>query len=271
MRYSNHKIFFLFSLLIVSLSVVAQQPAKSKRELRKERINALIKQEEEGVIAYKKHTLFGLMLHTNGYGAFMEMGRAQSIRKSLLFQLQISELKDPREEKVSGISDFSFLPYIYGKINFFYPVRLGVQQQYLLGNKANKNGVSVTANVGGGLSLGLLRPYYVQVGRIDTSQQQIYYDKDIKYNSPDSSRFVNGPILGGPDLGKGWNELKMTPGLYLKTAVRFDYGKYNEVISALEVGLIGEFYTKKIPLMVYQPQKQFFLTGYITLMFGSRK
>ena len=43
------------------------------------------------------------------------------------------------------------MPFIYGKENFFYPVKLGVQQQILLGNKSNKNGVSVTANYGGGI------------------------------------------------------------------------------------------------------------------------
>ena len=38
-----------------------------------------------------------------------------------------------------------------------------VGQQYLIGGKGNKNGVAVSAIYGGGLSLGYLKPYYLNV------------------------------------------------------------------------------------------------------------
>jgi hypothetical protein len=176
--------------------------------------------------------------------------------------LEITERNHPKEEKQH--IDISTSPVKYGKINFFYPVKLGVQYQYLLGNKGNKNGVSITANMGGGVSIGLLRPYKVDV--IIAGER-----KFVGYESPDSSYFLDGPIYGGPNFGTGWNNLKVTPGIYLKPALRFDYGKYNEVVSAIEVGLIGEFYTKKIPQMIYTEQKQLFLSAYFTIMFGRRK
>jgi hypothetical protein len=149
-----------------------------------------------------------------------------------------------------------------------YPVKLGVQLQQLLGNKTSKNGVSITANVGGGLTLGMLRPYFI---RMDTgSGKQV----NIRYESKDSSYFLDAdinPSAQGPAFGSGWNKLKVNPGLYIKPAIRFDYGKFNEAISALEVGLIGEFYSKKIPQMVYQKQRQYFLSAYVSLVFGKRK
>ena len=143
-------------------------------------------------------------------------------------------------------------------------MKLGVQQQFLLGNKSNKNGVRVTANVGGGLCVGLLRPYEVQV---DKAGVPTY----VRYDSPDSLLFVNGPYFGGPGFSKGWNGLKVTPGAYIKPALRFDYGSYNEMINAIEVGLCGEFYSKKIPQMLYNKQKQFFFSAYFSLIFGKRK
>ena len=130
------------------------------------------------------------------------------------------------------------IPFVYGKINNFYPVKLGVQQQILFGNKSNKNGVSVTGNVGGGLSLALLRPYYVQINAGDEL-------KYVKYNSADSLDFLGKEIFGGPALSKGWNELIVTPGVYGKAALRFDYGIFNEIISALEVGVNAEYYTDR--------------------------
>jgi hypothetical protein len=46
---------------------------------------------------------------------------------------------------------------------YFYPLKLGVQQQILLGNKTNRNGISVTANFGGGISLAFLRTYNLEI------------------------------------------------------------------------------------------------------------
>ena len=72
-------------------------------------------------------------------------------------------------------------------------------------------------------------------------------------------------------LGTGWKHLKVTPGLYAKPALRFDYGRYNELVSAIEVGVTGEFYSKKIPQMFINKEKQFFFSAYFTVMFGKRK
>src|SRR6185369_6016500 len=109
----------------------------------------------EGVVAYKKHTVFGGKLISGGYGGFIEFGRVKSVKKATLFQLELSEYKSTREEKQSNLYAYS-TPFIFGKQNFFYPVKLGVQQQMVFGNKSNKNGVSVTYNYGGGVSLGLI-------------------------------------------------------------------------------------------------------------------
>jgi hypothetical protein len=257
------KVFPLLLLVLAASPLLAQPTQKDKKAQRKQRIAALVKQEEEGVIAYRKHTVYGGKLTNDGYGAFLEIGRAKSIRTALLFQLEITERKHPREEKavdfLTGISLF------YGKRNFVYPVRLGAQFQYLLGNKSNKNGVSVSANGGGGLSLALLRPYKLQI--IDGSGVQRY----VKYDSPDSVLFLTGPYTRNPGISEGWNDLKLTPGAYAKAALRFDYGRFNEMVSAIEVGVMAEFYSKKLQQMVYEKDKNLFFSAYVALLFGRRK
>ena len=255
------RLFLISASFLLCFSSFAQKAKKEKKEENKKRINALIRQEEEGVIAYKRHTVFGGKLINDGYGVFMEIGRAQSVKKAMLYQLEISERKSPREQKQSNPQNYAS-PFIYGKQNFVYPVKLGVQQQILFGNKSNKNGVSVTGNFGGGLAIALLRPYYLQL-----SSTGDY----IKYESKDSVAFLTGNISGGPGFSKGWKDLTVNPGAYVKSALRFDYGVYNEIISALEVGISGEFYSKKIPIIVKDPQKQFFFTGYVSIIFGRRK
>jgi hypothetical protein len=258
----------LLILMATTVSFVAfAQNVKSARQNKKaekrKRIDALVKQEEEGVITYKKHSVYGIKLITDGYGGFFEIGRAQSIRKSLLFQLEIAERKHAKETKQSN--PFApTAPLIFGKQNYFYPVKLGVQQQFLFGNKGNKNGVAVTGNVGGGLIVGLLRPYMLEV---DKAGQKVF----VQYDSPDSLLFVNGPFYGGPNFGTGWNKLKITPGAYIKPAIRFDYGRYNELVSAVEVGMCAEFYAKKIPQLIRTKQKNFFFSGYVSIILGKRK
>ncbi len=261
-----NKIFFSLLILGFSNNIMAQERTKSakeqKKEIRKERVTAIARQEEEGVITYSKHVLGGIKLTTDGYGAFLEIGRAQSVKKALLFQLDISERKHPKEEKQFSQSSNAG-PFIYGKINFFYPVKLGVQQQFLLGNKGNKNGVSVSGNVGGGISIGLLRPYLLGY---DSAGTQIF-----KGLADDSTRFLTQDPISGPNFGTGFNKLKVTPGAYAKAGLRFDYGKYNEMINALEVGLVAEFYSKAIPQMAFTKHEKFFFSAYVSIMFGKRK
>lgn len=261
------KFLFITICAFAFLSATAQKKENNKaqkKEARQLRINAISRQEEEGVLTYTKHFLAGAKLTTDGYGGFLEIGRAKSVKKAFLFQLEITEKKNPKEDKFFDPSR-TVESIIYGKINYFYPVKIGVQQQFLLGNKGNKNGVSVTANIGGGLIAGLLRPYKVQVEKGNGDREYIGYD------SPDSTLFLTGPYYAAPGLGTGWNSLKVTPGIYLKPALRFDYGKYNEVISALEVGVIAEYYSKAIPQLVYVKQDKFFFSAYVSILFGKRK
>lgn len=260
------KIIMSLAVIFATYPCFSQEqpsPPLNKKEQRKQRIDAMAKQEEEGVITYTRHTVFGGKLTTDGYGGFVEIGRAKSISRSSLFQLEIVERKHVKEEKQQQYSNVT--PFIYGKINYFYPVKLGMQQQFLLGNKGNKNGVSVTGSFGGGLALGLLRPYYVDVLR---GSERIA----IKYESADSLDYLNSDnIIGGSGFGKGWSEMQVVPGVYVKPALRFDYGKYNEMVNAIEVGLTGEFYSKTIPQLVYNKQKRFFLNAYVSIVFGRRK
>jgi hypothetical protein len=264
------KLLMMLAAVTVTFTVAAQYKKDKKNEKKEEkrkRIDALIKQEEEGVIAYNKHSVGGIKLTTDGYGAFFEIGRSKSVKKAWLYQLEISERKHNKEEKINNFSGFA-APFIYGKLNYFYPVKLGIQQQILLGNKSNKNGLSITGNFGGGISVGLLRPYVLEVEKNGERAK-------VRYDSPDSLLFVNAYTqtlaATGPNIGDGWKNLKVTPGLYFKPSVRFDYGRMNELVSAIEVGINAEFYAKKIPQMLYNKERQFFFGAYFAMVFGRRK
>ncbi|HRF20029.1 MAG TPA: hypothetical protein PK977_17755, partial [Chitinophagaceae bacterium] len=103
-------------------------------------------------------------------------------RKTNIYRLDITEIKHQKEEKLTSGVVFFGNPFIYGKVNNFYQATLGFGQQLILGQKGNKNGVAVTAIYNGGLALGLLRPYYVEVEDPLTGENKV-----IKYSTQDSA------------------------------------------------------------------------------------
>lgn len=264
------KIVFI-AMLSLAMTVSYSQKKderQQKKEERKERVKQLIMQEEQGAIIYQRQTIFGVKLNTDGYGIFIELGRLKTARKSNLYSFEIGERKNPKEEKITS-SGGGYLsnPYVFGKINNFYYAKFGYAQQRLIGNKGNKNGVAVSAIYGGGFSAGLLKPYYLKIA--DAQNGQV---GDVKYNNNDSL-FLKNPsyILGSSGFSKGFGELKFTPGAFIKTALRFDYGRYNELVSAIEVGLNVEVYAKKMPMVLLTKERQLFFNAYAAIEFGKRK
>jgi len=261
-------------LLVVVGSYAQENPTTSsgsmtkqeKKDAKRKKVNDLMRQAEEGVLIYSKQSVFGFQLRTDGWGAFYELGRMKTNRKTNIYRLDFTEIKSHKEEKLLG-NNFFGNSFVYGKVNYFYPVTLGFGQQYMLGQKGNKNGVAVSMVYNAGLALGLLRPYYLAVSDPSTNETRI-----IKYSVKDSALFLGPTITGGGGFGKGWGEIKVKPGAFLKYALRFDYGRFNESVNGLEIGASAEFYASKIPIMLLQPKdKQLFAQVYIAVIFGKRK
>lgn len=271
------KILVIVAVCSSIVSEAQMRPAtslseKQKKKLqRKDRIDAMIRQQEEGALVFNKQNVYGFKLNTNGWGAFFEKGFMKDVRKTNLLQLEISEIKHPKEQKVTTASQsgpfitFSS-PFIYGKQNIFYQVKPGFGQQRLLGGKANRNGVAVSTVYVGGISLGLERPYYLRV--VDAS---INGTRDIKFTSADSALFLSNSIIQGTGLRNGWGEMKLIPGLHGKLALRFDYGRFNDMVSAVEVGVNTEYYFSKPEIMLFNESKPLFFSGYVAILIGKRK
>lgn len=270
------KILLIHILLCLGVTVFAQDADRvrkkdARKQEKRQRMNELLKQEEEGVPSFVKHNAFGVKLNTDGWGLSYEYAKANTVRRATIFQFEFNEKKHPKERKETygtATGGFIFLnnPFIYGKRNIFYQVKLGAGQQILIGGKGNKNGVSVYGIGAGGLSLGLLRPYYIEVPDNNNTS------KFVKYDSADSLLFLGANnFIGGAGITKGWSEMKLKPGLHAKAAVRFDYNRFNTAISAIEGGLNAEYYFSDIDQMIYNPSRKFFLNAYVSLIFGKRK
>ena len=270
-------IFFLHEVSAQVPDIPQRNPEKAaRRKARQEKIENYIRQQEEGTIVFNKHTVYGFRLNTDGWNAFIEKGKMKTVKVANIYYLELGEKKNPKEKKVTNtIPAGNFVqagnPCIYGKQNIFYQVKPGFGQQRLIGGKANKNGIAVHWIYSGGISLGLLRPYYARVYFLD--QNNLIADKLITFNAKnvDTLNLNNGYLLEGTGLKYGWNEMKIVPGLHTKTALRFDYGRFNELVSAIEVGLNVEYYFNDIEILVNNKPQKFFFNAFVAILLGKRK
>ena len=270
-------VVLLLSFLFVGMGFTQQRklsPAQEEKlrlkNERREKINQLIKQEEEGALIYQKQISQGIHFNTDGWSIFYEKGKYKTITTTNLWWIEVGEHRHPKEERTptaSSVQGFIILSnYVYGKQNNLYDVKLGFGQQKLIGGKGNKNGVAVSAIYGGGITAGLLKPYYLQIQNPSTQRQE-----DIKYDNNDQLFLDPTIILGKGSFSKGFSEMQFVPGGHVKGALRFDYGRYNEVVSALEVGLKATYFSKKMPVMLLNDEKSLFFNAYISVIFGKRK
>lgn len=265
------KILLLPIGIVMTTMVCAQSnPTSQKRDKKaekKERINALIKMEEEGQLIFNKHTVFGFKLNSDGWGLSFEKGKFITPRKTRLIQIEFNEKKHQKEDKDAGSIDLftgNVNQYIFGKAINFYQLKGSYGQQYLIGGKSNKNGVSVTGIWAGGVSVGLEKPYYVDVIDRTTEARSRKTFTEIE----DLRQYA---YLGASGFTVGWGEVKFNPGAHAKAALRFDYGRFNEVVSAIEAGVNLEYYSKSVLQMVENKERNLFFNAYVTVLFGKRK
>ena len=269
------KIFVCVLLSITSFALLAQdntrndpriQKQQNKKNEKKDRINALLKLEEEGDPAFKKQSIFGFKAASDGYGISYEKGKYKTPKRTLLFQFELNEKKNPKEEKTASSQNIfgQVNSVIYGKANNFYQFKIGLGQQHLIGGKANKNGVAVSYLYAGGFSLGMLKPYYVDVENVTTGERTRKKFTD----TADSNSYA---IIGASGFTYGWKELIIKPGVHAKAAMRFDYGRFNEMVTAIEAGMNAEYYFNEIQQMILNKPKNFFFNAYISIEFGRRR
>jgi hypothetical protein len=267
------KIFLFLSALFSTASLLAQDSTASSslyqqnnaKAAKRERENNMLRMEEEGDLIFNKDWMLGFRFATDGYGIFFEKGKYKTNSKTFIWQLELNEKKSPKDHKVAaaGYNGYDFSSVVVGKLNNFYAFKAAVGQQFLIGGKGNRNGVAVTALYSGGFSLGILKPYFVNVE--DPSTGNTFRSK---YPTIIDSGYVE---LGAAGFFVGWSEAWLKPGVNAKLAMRFDYGRFNQTISAIEAGVTGEYYFTSVPMLYDVAYKNLFLNAYVSIMFGKRK
>jgi hypothetical protein len=236
-------------------------------------------QTRKGVI-FSKESSFNIKPHTNGIALGLQFGKIQSYNRTTYWGLELGELrhiKETRQNKQSLIAsvDASFRGFVFGKQNNFFALRGNFGQKVYLSEKARRKGLALGLDYSAGPSLGLLKPYYLILRYVPEDFVRNY--RSEKFSAENADRFLDvNSIFGADGFSKGLGEIKMTPGLHAKASLHFDWGAYDEFVKAFEVGIMGDFYFKEVPIMVESPSipavrnQALFLNLFLMVQLGKR-
>jgi hypothetical protein len=228
----------------------------------------------KGVIFNKEFSIGG-GLHTNGFNLNLQFAKIPKYYLTRFWQIEFAEIKHPKEFKQS----YDRLPvwtvnspksFVFGKQNNFYVFKLGYGEKRYFTDKGRKKGLAIGVNYLGGVSLGLLKPYYLDLV-YPVNRPEQFELRSEPYSEENAVYFLNPNVIyGASGIGMGWDGIRPLPGGFAKAGLVFDWGAFDEMLKALEVGVMVDVYYKKVPLMVTQHNYPFFVNLYVNAHLGKR-
>lgn len=229
-------------------------------------------QQLKGII-YNKEFVGSLGLHSNGWQFGMYRGKIATFNKTNYYAFDFREYVHPREQRQSfegvvSIQDQLPKSFKFAKQNNFYAVDASLGRKQYISDATKK--VAVALNYSGGVSLGLLKPYYLTLLIEDTNTGSFEF-VDTKYTPATKDYFLSEDLIyGGAGFFTGLNETKLIPGVTGKVSLLLDFGAYAKFVKQLEGGVGFNIYTTDIKLMVDEPSKPYFINLFVNIGLGSR-
>ena len=208
----------------------------------------------------------GLRIQSNGVTIFGEYGWIRDLKVTRLLQLEYTYDIDYRMKKdKSEIQDGR--DYFYGLQNRFHVIRLTYGVKRTLAEKADHNGVRLSFVGFGGISVGFLKPYYLNILQNDSTLNAV----PTRYTAATASQFLNkNYILEAAPTRYGLNQIQPVPGLTAKVGLDFDWGIKDEFVKALEAGMVIDIYYKRLPIYANNYNRFYQFGVYLSFQFGKR-
>ena len=231
--------------------------------------------------SYRKEFVFGVNFNTQGGllgGASVRSSRLLDDRLLRFWSLEGVMLKNnAKEERV--ISKLFGGSYVPRKTNYAFVLRPSVGIQRVLFRKAADAGVQVNGLLSVGPSIGLLLPYYISYNRTyaRTGTINLATDDIVAEQFDPTKHFVPDAIVDRGPLFSGIGQTKVVPGVHLRGGLSFEYGRYRDAVTGVEVGFLVETFTKRLLILIPdgpvdndKVNRQLFPSVYLTLYFGHR-
>jgi hypothetical protein len=220
---------------------------------------------------YAHETVFGVNLNTNAGligGVMFRHTRELPSGKYFNFGAELVNVKHPNEIRIAN--NLTGNVYILGKKNYLFALRPHVGYEFVLFPKGKEDGIQIDWLVNGGLSLGFVKPYYIQFE--DNSRIYIEAYDPQKHDPATKGAY----IVGSGGFFRGFGNMRIVPGLHFKTGLSFEFGSFGGGVSGIEAGGMLELYPRKIELLDVAADypthnRAIFSSFYVNIYFGSRR
>ena len=211
---------------------------------------------------YNRAASGGVMIHNLGWGLDFEKYYHKTVDKKRYFEIQLDFIHHPKQKKVYNPFFRDAKGYFFGKLNSFFVLRFVYGNQRIIAYKIRSSGVELSYKWGIGASIGFLKPVYLDI---------INFENNIiiiqKYN-PEIHNELN--IFGRAGGLRGFDEIKIRPGVYAKFGLMIEYSPKKRGFTGLEVGFALDSYFQTIEIMANTSNLQFFPLLYLNIYVGSK-
>jgi hypothetical protein len=256
------KLLNISFFIVLCLSLIPLSQAQRRNTATKNAPKEVVDEEN-----FKSILSFGLTTNTNsgllgGFVARKEIAiNNNAFHKQFHYiNLELVSVNHYREStaNVGGTGS----GYVYGKQNYLFAIRPQYGREINLFRKSSEGGVNINGIIAGGPTIGLLKPYYVQV---------VYGRGIIRDEIFDPKKHTPSNITGSGGFFEGIGESQFVPGVNLKAALNFELDAFRQSNISLEIGFLAEAYSKPVNIMAFTENRNFFTSGYLTIFFGGKK
>ena len=159
---------------------------------------------DETRVLYRKELLGGLTLHGDGWGVNFFHGKHRTAKDRRMIGVEIVSMKHPKEIKSFNPIYEDSRGYFYGKQNALLIFRPTYGRKHQIADKIRRSGVEVNYVWSIGPSIGLLKPVYLQIGKVLPNSS--YYES-ITIERYDHEKHDVHNIYGRATWFRGINEI----------------------------------------------------------------
>jgi len=228
-------------------------------------------------ILYNQERAFEFRPHTNGIAVAVQFGKIVTYYKTKYYQFDFGLIRHPKEYKQS-ITFHSGNPitqtansFTYGKQNQLMVLRGGVGEKIYFSDKAKRKGVAVGINYAFGASIGVIKPYYLHLSRLDPDGYTDYVSTE-RYSEENSDLFLDETkIIGPASFFKGFDKISIIPGAHFRAGAHFSIGAFDQFVKAFEMGFMVDAFIQKVPIMIIENNSPVFINAYLSFQLGKRQ
>jgi hypothetical protein len=217
---------------------------------------------EQQKVFFRNERSFAIVLNTDGYGFSYRAANRINYLNKRLFEIEGGSFKHPKEYKQPTLYNQGG-SFKYGKINSPFYFRVGLGHQHEIFKKADLGGIAIRYFYSAGPVLGIYKPIYYKI--VYPLPGNEYYIKEEKFKPA-----ITQPqdIYSRASFFKGFNEIRLTAGLFAKGGFNFEYSKEDKIIHAIEIGAQINAFPNTIPIMASSDNKNIFFSLFVSYRFG---